>query len=430
MNALKRNYHWVIALTVFLEMILFGGFINALGVFTIPITESLGITRGNYSVLSAVRSFSGFFSTLLTGFLFHKFGYRRCLLTSLVLFAGGLAMLGFAQTPVMLAMGYGLLGASYGACSTTGVVRVIKSWFHKHQGLLLGVVTMATGLGGSLMSVVLTKIILASSWRYAFFFTALLAAGMVVLCLGIRDEPSQMNLRPYGDAAIPQKRQKAKQSYTEWPGHTLGEIVREPQFYLMILCILGACICIYLTFNTLVAHLQDMGRSPEEAAAFYSLLMLVLSGVKMAGGWLIDRIGAKWVTVLCCVCTAIGQFIFAEAANPILNYIGLVAFSVGLLFTTILVPMLAMPLFGYRAFGTINGIFMAMISLAGMVGTPIADLLYDRIGSYTPVYKVGAAVSVGMVGLYSLLFWLCEREKKHFLATQKQAEENFDPSTV
>ena len=44
---IRQNYHWVIALLAFLEMIVFGGLLNSASVFIIPISETLGVTRGS-----------------------------------------------------------------------------------------------------------------------------------------------------------------------------------------------------------------------------------------------------------------------------------------------------------------------------------------------------------------------------------------------
>lgn len=415
MKALKQHYHWMIALIVFAVMLIYGGFLNAIGVFTIPVTEGLQISRGTYSLLTTTRGLAAFLSTLVTGVLFQRFGFRKCLIASLVSACAALILLGFAKVPAVLAIGYGLVGLATGTCTTSGAVFLIKSWFNKHQGMILGVVTMATGFGGSLMSTVLTDIILISSWRYAFYFGALLMGILIPVCLAVKNTPAQMGLAPYGEVSVSKKSAAA---ITEWPGHNFKEIVKEPQFYLMIVCTLVLSTCLYLSLNTLIPHFQDRGSSPTEAAAFYSMLMLVLSFVKLAGGWLIDRIGAKWVTVLCCVFTSVGQFLFAAAENPVLIYIGLCTFAMGLLFSTIVVPLLIVPLFGYRTFGTVNGIFCAMLSLGNMLSTPIADLLYDRIGSYSPVYTVAAVLDIVLIGLFGLLFLLCSKEKKHFSQTQ------------
>ena len=418
MKALKRHYHWVIALIVFVEMIVYGGFLNAGSVFIVPITESLGLNRGNYSLALMPRGIVGFFSTMITGFLFHKIGYRKSAIVSLFTFASGLILLSFAQSLTTIGISNGLLGLSYGVCTTAGAVRIMKSWFHKHQGLMLGVVSMATGVGGSIMSMTLTEIIIVSSWRYAYLFTALLIVILALLYLLLRDKPEQMGLVPYGDEINSGKKQTADTSHTEWAGHTLQEILREPQFYLMAFCTFLSCTNVYLTFNVVVPHFQDGGFTASEAAGYQSVLLLCLSGTKLAGGWLSDWIGAKRVTILCAACAAIGQFLLADVSNPLLCYVGIVLFAMGLLATTITVPLLTMPLFGYRAFGSITGIFLAMISLGSMVAGPVVNLFYDWLGSYSPVFRVAALIDILIIGLYLLLFYLCEKEKKHFLATQ------------
>ena len=98
MRAIKRHYHWVIALIIFVEMIIYGGFLNTGSVFTVPITEELHLSRGGYSLTLIPRGIVGFFSTLITGFLFHRFGYRKCAIVSLLSFAGGLFLLASARS--------------------------------------------------------------------------------------------------------------------------------------------------------------------------------------------------------------------------------------------------------------------------------------------------------------------------------------------
>ena len=136
MKALKRHYHWVIALIVFVEMIIYGGFLNAGSVFIVPITESLGLNRGDYSMALVPRGVVAFFSTMVTGFLIQRFGYRKSAIVSLISFSGSLVILAFAKSLTMICISNSLLGLSYGVCTTAGAVRIIKSWFHKHQGLM------------------------------------------------------------------------------------------------------------------------------------------------------------------------------------------------------------------------------------------------------------------------------------------------------
>jgi hypothetical protein len=47
---IKKNYHWIIAVIVFLEMIVYGGLINSASLFIQPISETLGVPTTAYSV--------------------------------------------------------------------------------------------------------------------------------------------------------------------------------------------------------------------------------------------------------------------------------------------------------------------------------------------------------------------------------------------
>lgn len=421
MGKIKQHYHWVIALIVFVETIIFAGFFNSFSAFTVPITESLDLSRGAYSLSVTARSVFGFVSTLCTGYLFYHFGYRKSAIFCLFLGAGSLIIMAFSKTLAMLTVSSSLMGLACGVCTTAGVVRIVKSWFKKHQGLMLGVISMATGIGGSLMTTMLTEIMVLSNWQYAFIFAALLMIVVAISYFALRDEPSQMGLAPYGDNLTVQNVTKADAKHLEWAGHTFKELLRLPQFYLMILCTLLSCTCVYLTFMVFTPHFQDNGFSQTEASGYYSILMLILSVSKLFGGWLLDKIDAKRVTVICMICAAISQWLLCDVSNPIITYFAMILHAFSLLCTTITIPMLAMTLFGYQSYGSTTGIFLSLVSLASMLATPISNLFYDLLGSYVPVFQVAAILDLVTLGLYLLLYFLSDKEKKKWLSEHEQS---------
>jgi len=385
--------------------------------FTIYISEDLEISRSSYSISQVFRSIAGFLSTLFAGFTHHKFGYRKSAIFFLLLCGGSLILLGFSQSLFQVCLSYGLFGFSLGILGTTGAVRIVKNWFHKHQGTVLGFVTMATGFGGSLMSILLTGVATSTNWRYAQFTSCILLVIVALLYLLVRDRPEEMDLKPYGEGQMHNK-QSASTEQTEWAGHTFQELLRMPQFYLMALCIFLSCLSVYISYNVTVPHFQDSGYTPTEASGYLSFMLIALSFAKLLGGWLSDRIGPKKVAILTIAAAAVGQWLMTYTSSPVCCYIGCALLSIGLLVTTITAPLLTMPLFGYRAFGTITGVFMAMISLGNMLATPTANLCYDHLGSYVPAFQAVAILDVVIIGLFLLLFHLCEKEKKKFLASE------------
>ena len=141
-------------------------------------------------------------------------------------------------------------------------------------------------------------------------------------------------------------------------------------------------------------------------------MLLIMAAAKLISGGLCDWIGAKKVAVLCVLLTAAGQWLLAGAAGNANAVAGIAAYSLGLPITTITIPLLTMPLFGYRSYDTAVGVFLAMVSVSAMVAQPVANLIYDRIGSYSPIFRVAAVLDLVVIVLYLLLFKLAERDRK------------------
>ena len=417
--SIKQHFHWIIAIVVFLEIVVFGGTINSVSVYLIPITESLGVTRGEYALADTPYSLVSFFSTLICGTLVTRFGQKKLTIFSLLVCAGALVIRSMSQNLTVYMLSVILFGIGYGASYTAMAVRVIKLWFHKHQGLVLGAVSMASGLGGSIMTPFLTGIIVASDWRTALLVSAGILFATAMLFLIIRDKPEEMGLEAYGINEIQPDKNK-KQVQDHWPGFPAKVLYRRPLFYLMCLATLLSCACVYLTSSVVTPYFQDLGYSPEEAAGFNSVLMLVLAFAKLALGWLSDRVGGKPIAVICMIFAAAGQWMLATATGPVMGYIGVSMFAVGLSVSTILIPLVSLPLFGYHGSTEVNSVFISMASLAGVISTPICNLIYDRVGTYSYTFRGAAIMDLVVLGMYLLMFSMAKGEKKQYYAQEEK----------
>lgn len=419
--SIKQHFHWIIAVVVFLEIVVFGGIINSFSVYLIPITESLGVTRGEYALADIPYSLVSFFSTLIFGSLISRFGQRKTTFCSLMLCAGALIIRSIAQNLMVYSVSVILFGIGYGACYTAMAVRTIKLWFHKHQGLVLGVVSMASGFGGSLMNTLLTKIIVVYDWRAAMVVSAGILVTTAAIFLVVRERPEQMGLEAYGINEIHHGNNK-KRVEDNWPGFPVKVLYRRPLFYLMCLTTLLSCVCVSLTFSVVTPYFQDLGYSPEAAASFNSVMMLTLAFAKLGLGWLSDRIGGKPVAVICMAFAAVGQWMLATVTDSVAGYVAVSLFSVGVAVSTIVIPLVALPLFGYHGSTEANCIFISMASLAGMISTPLSNLIYDRVGTYSYTFQGAAIMDLVIIGLYLLMFAMAKGEKKRYYSQiQKSA---------
>ncbi len=415
MKIIKKNYHWIIAAVILLELGIYLGIHNNItSLYIIPVTEELGITRGSASLAYSARNLFSFVSTLFSGIFFTKFGYRKLAPVALLIIAGAYGLLGSSQTLMTMLLACSIMGLVDGFCGISSASRMVNTWFHTHQGLVLGLVTAATGFGGSLFSIIMSHRIEAVGWRGGYYLSAILiAVTSVVLFLVVRNRPGNMGLLPYGSGNHHGKKPK-KETRDHWYGYEPKDVLRKPTFYLTVAVVFLSASCVYAAFQVIVPHFQDCGMTASQAASIQSILLLGLAGSKLVCGLLSDHIGIKSTTVLCLICTIVGLIMLTCISGFAIAVIAAIIFSFGLVIVSVPIPLLSSALFGYHPQGSVMGILMAMPYAASMATMPIVNSIYDRIGSYNPIFLVVAVLGAGTLGLTVLLFILAERDRKKY----------------
>ncbi len=414
-----KFYHWVVAAVVFLEMIIIGGAINTFSsIYLLPITGALDISRGTYGLAMSTVSMCTLLSNLAAGVLYTRCGYRQLAPIFLVLYGIGLLLVSVAQGLVLLYAGCVLMGLCAGFISVTACARLIGQWFHRNHGLVMGAISSATGLGSSLFSFLLSSIIASAGYRSALYFSiaAVLFAAVLVLVL-VRSQPQDMGLLPYGEGEISNKKANAN----HWSGYTMGQMLRTPVFYLLMLGTFLSCACASTFSSILTPHLQDKGMSAVDAAGAMGYLYLLLTFTKFFIGLLSDRIGPNRASLIC-LCTCIPALcLMASISGAATAYLAITIAAIALPLTALIAPLLVPYVLGYRCSSIGNGIMLAMAAGGNMLSSTVTNLVYDRFGSYSPFYWVAAAVAVLVLMLYLLMFKLSNRDKKKY---NMQPQEN------
>lgn len=414
-KAVRSRYHWVIAAVVFLQMIVFGGVLNSYSIYLIPITEGLGISRGLYSASLVSQTLAVMFSTMATTYLFRHIGYRKTVCGSLIVLGASMLLSSVCQEAYLYIFSKILFGIGYGACHTAGAAWIVKAWFHKHHGTVLGVVTMGTGLGGSLFSVFLTDVMEKLDWRWAHVVSAgLLIAVMLLMLVLLRDRPEMIGLKPYGDDLEHAKELRHKRKDRTWPGISVEETRRHPAFWMMSGCILVVCICVTGASSVLVPHLQDKGYSPMEAAQYQSIYMLALAVTKLLCGWISEKIGGKALGAICVASAIVGLWLLTDLSSPALTYIAVIIFSVALTMTSVTVPLLSESVFGTETSAGVLGTILGISSLGSVFSSPITNICHDATGSYDPVFKISVLVTLAMLIVLFVIFYMFGKKEKEY----------------
>jgi len=409
----KKNYHWVIAAVALIQVFVHTGIgANFASVFIAPVCESMEISRTDFSLAYSMKSLAALTVCFFSGSIFNRLGYRKSAFFGLCCAAGGYLLFAFTKNLGITYLACFIIGSSYGLCATNGVTRIISDWFIRYRGTVLGLVTAASGLGGSLFCFLQTTVIEKASWQIAL---ALSAAILVVLAIAVilftRNKPQDMGLVPLGDGeeVTAKKRRIADVAF---PGLPFKKLIRRPSFYLMLLCVFLTNWGNYAALNVVIPHFKDLGFSTAKATALQSILLLMMAGTKFLSGLLSDHFGAKKITLLCAFSGLLTYLIFPYATTFPAALLCMILFALALPLNTVMISLLGFTLFGYNGQKQYVGVFLSMIYVANMIVTPVANGIRDALGSYQVSFFISAALMLVSVFLYLILFRLAEKEKK------------------
>lgn len=410
-NFIHNHYHWVVAVVLGLLLFIHGGAQNNfLSLHLIPISEHISISRAEFSLIFSLKSIVAMVATFFSGFVISKYGCRRMSALGLVIAALSYLVFARVENRAMLALGSVLMGLSYGFCTTSAAVAVVRLWFHRYEGTVLGIVTAATGIGGSVLGIVQTAAIESGSFQTSLYLIAGLMCSLAVLVLLlVRNRPEDIGLVPLGEGERVVKKPKTEMNYM---GLSMKELWHQPTFYLMLFATTLSGFCLYLAFNVTRNYFIDCGFTVAQATGLHSAMMLLLTGTKLISGVLCDKIGAKKVNLICIGCGAVGLLILAFTRNFGVAAVAMVIYAAALPLLTLLGPLLASNLFGYRAYTQYAGMMVAAISLSNMTANYVTNAIYDRFHSYAPSFVLASILSVVTFALFLILYRAAEKLKE------------------
>ena len=222
-------YGWVVVLGCSIVIGASTGLItNCAGIFIKPVTESLNVTRGAFTLYNTMSSIASICTVMLWGELFRRFPARRLiLLGSLVLSA---CIFGYSFATKL--WHFYVIGALYGCFSTTtaglGIATVINNWFLARKGLATGLAWAGCGVSAAIMTPIATRVVELYGWRMGYRLMAGtgLFLYLTAILFFIRESPAQRGLLPLG------AEQSAEGLKTWQPtGLTRAQTVKTPAYW-------------------------------------------------------------------------------------------------------------------------------------------------------------------------------------------------------
>src|SRR5713101_7748729 len=199
----KVFYGWWVVLAAGVGLALHAGPIIAatFGVFFKPLSQEFGWSRAEVSLAFSLATLVGSGAVLVVGRLVDRFGARKVILPSVVLF--GLGVLSLSSLSPFLWHFYALylvLGIVGSGTTPVAYSQVISHWFDQRRGFALALAISGSSVGAFIMPPLTQALITAVGWRQAYVVLGLLIIGgtLPVVGLLLKESPQLMGLAPDG----------------------------------------------------------------------------------------------------------------------------------------------------------------------------------------------------------------------------------------
>jgi MFS family permease len=295
------HYGWAVVGVTFLTALVTAGTVGAPGVFIAPLQQEFGWTTTEISSALSIRFVLFGSIAPFAAALHNRYGLRNVTRSALLVVLLALAV-SLAMTKVwhlMLLWGVAV-GIGTGMNALVLGATVATRWFSARRGLVVGILTASTATGQLVFLPLLANFSERFGWRIAVgLMCATLALAILALSLVMRDRPSDIGLRPFGDTgdelAPPQPLNNSAPIMATALG-ALRDASKTPVFWILFVTFF---ICGASTTGLVQVHLipmcLDFGIPQLEAASLLAAMGLFDFFGTTASGWLSDRYDNRYL---------------------------------------------------------------------------------------------------------------------------------------
>jgi len=386
----------IVAFTFAVQFVVFGTAYYAFGVYLKHLPEHLDTSRFYVSLaLTAQTVMIGLASPAVSRALAAR-SLRGLMTTGVLLMGLGFLWLSFADRLWQLYAAFGVLvSAGLVMLAPVPANALIANWFERKRGTALGISQFGLTISGSALVPLTTWLILEHGLAFTFRLYAV-AIPVILLPLiwryAIR-APEDVGLLPDGDAAGDEQTPPGSADFQPW---TVRRALSDRDVWTLTLTIGPGFVAIATILITLPAYGTDSGFTDMQAAGVVFVATLLGAFAKPLFGTLADFYNTKWVVGVSLALQALGVSLLLVATT----YNGLLlaglAFGLGYGAMAPLWSVMMGELFGRQAFASVMGAMSPIIMPFNVIGPPVANLVFERSGSYAPAYAVllfGYAVS-------------------------------------
>ncbi len=374
---------WLIIVAGALVAMLNFGPRSAMGFFQLPMLHDTGWDRSTFGMAMAIQNLAWGLGQPFFGGLADKYGTGRVLTFSGLLYAAGLILMSTAHSvPILFLSGGVMVGLAVGSGSFGIILSVYaRNVTPEQRSLAFGIATAAGSAGMFLFAPLSQALISNYGWS-----DSLVVMGFIMLIVPLLAYPLRGNART-GTQSRTEIEQTVAQALKEAFGH---------KSYLLLTS--GFFVCGFqLAFITahFPAYLGDIGIDARYAVIAMALIGFFNIIGSFAAGMISQRYSKPYFLAYIYLGRSAAVTAFLLLPQTPLTVI-LFAIVTGLLWLSTVPPTnsLVAIMFGTRHLGMLGGIVFLSHQVGSFLGVWLGGVLYDRLGSYDPVWWLGMVLGI------------------------------------
>ncbi len=374
---------WIVILAGCIISLVGFGARSSFGLFLEPMTTDNGWTRQTFGLALAIQNLMWGIGVPIAGMLADKYGARKILMGGALVYAFGIWGMANAETGNAFHVFAGFitgLGVAFTAFSLALAV-IAKAVGPENRSMALGIGAAAGSAGQVVFSPFAQALISAYGWHSALLVLATSVLAIIPAAL----------LLPRARSEAAQLAAKAEQTFSQ----AMHEAFSHKGYVLLTI---GFFVCgFHVAFITVhfPAYVTDLGLSPQTGAVAISLVGLC----NIFGAYMSGAVGQRYSKKSS---LALIYFMRAVAITCLLlapkTQFTIYAFAIAMGFlwlsTVPLTTGIVGQVFGPRFMATLFGIVFFSHQLGSFSGVWLGGWLYDKTGSYDPIWWAGVALGL------------------------------------
>jgi MFS family permease len=294
------HYGWVMVGVTFLAALISAGTVGAPGVFIVPLQKEFGWSNAEISSALSIRFILFGLMAPFAAALMNRYGLRNVTLTAqLVVMSGLVGSLLMTKVWQLWLLWGVVIGIGTGMTALVLGVTIATRWFAARRGLVVGIMTASVATGQLVFLPALAAITERLGWRIALALVCvMLGVAAFAVLLVMRDRPSDVGLRPFGDEGsepLPAPPPSTAPIMAAALG-TLRDSSKSTVFWILFATFF---ICGASTNGLVQVHLipmcLDFGIPQVQAASLLAAMGIFDFFGTIVSGWLSDRYDNRWL---------------------------------------------------------------------------------------------------------------------------------------